>query len=101
MAIKVTDKPSESRFEIHEGEELAGFTQYHIYRDEIAFLHTEIGQRFGGRGLASKLIAGALDEARERGLKVLPYCPFVRGWISKHPSHLDLVPRAERARFGL
>ncbi|MFJ4648263.1 GNAT family N-acetyltransferase [Streptomyces bobili] len=97
----VTDNPSQSRFEIHEGADLAGFAQYHAYKDEIAFLHTEIGQTFGGRGLAGLLINGALDAARERGLKVLPYCPFVRGWITRHPDYVELVPQQDRARFGL
>lgn len=101
MAPQVTDNPPQSRFEIHEGEDLAGFAQYHAYKDEMAFLHTEIGQRFGGRGLAGRLINGALDSARERGLKVLPYCPFVRGWITRHPDYVELVPQQDRARFGL
>jgi predicted GNAT family acetyltransferase len=101
MDPHVTDNPSQSRFEIHEGEDLAGFAQYHAYKDEMAFLHTEIDQRFGGRGLAGLLINGALDAARERGLRVLPYCPFVRGWITKHPDYVELVPQQDRARFGL
>jgi predicted GNAT family acetyltransferase len=97
----VTDNASQSRFEIHEGEELAGFAEYHTYSDEIAFLHTEVGKQFGGRGIAGELINGALDAARERGLKVLPYCPFIRSWITKHPDYIDLVPQKDRARFGL
>ncbi|MEU9352485.1 GNAT family N-acetyltransferase [Streptomyces griseoloalbus] len=78
-----------------------GFAQYHAYKDEIAFLHTEIDQRFEGRGLAGLLINGALHAARVRGLKVLPYCPFIRGWITRHPDYVELVPRQDRARFGL
>ncbi|MFD5436489.1 GNAT family N-acetyltransferase [Kitasatospora sp. NPDC127067] len=47
------------------------------------------------------LARGALDDARARGLHVLPYCPFIRGWIRKHPEYADLVPEASRARLGL
>lgn len=101
MSVAVTDNPSATRFELHEDEKLVGFAQYHTYRDEIAFLHTEIDKRFGGRGFAGRLVGAALDAARERGLKVLPYCPFVRGHITRHPEYLDLVPRGDRARFGL
>ncbi|GAA3480437.1 hypothetical protein GCM10018966_049670 [Streptomyces yanii] len=61
--------------------------------------------RSGGRrlrrGLGGLLARGALDDARTRGLRVLPYCPFIRGWIGKHPEYADLVPEASRARFGL
>ncbi|RAG81950.1 GNAT family N-acetyltransferase [Streptacidiphilus pinicola] len=101
MTHRVVDNPDESRFEIFDGEELAGFAQYHRFRNEIAFIHTEIDPRFEGRGLASALARTALDDARERGLEVLPYCPFIRGWITKHPEYVDLVPQAQRQRFGL
>jgi predicted GNAT family acetyltransferase len=101
MTTVVIDNPSASRFEVREDDELAGFAEYHLFKHEIAFLHTEIGERFGGRGLAGRLIGTALDTARERRQKVLPYCPFVRGYIAKHPEYTELVPQDDRARFGL
>ncbi|WP_037606012.1 GNAT family N-acetyltransferase [Streptacidiphilus rugosus] len=101
MDQRLTDNTGESRFEVFDGEELAGFAQYHRFGNEIAFIHTEIDPRFEGRGLGSLLARAALDSARERGLDVLPFCPFIRGWISKHPEYTDLVPQAQRARFAL
>ncbi|WP_426366979.1 GNAT family N-acetyltransferase [Streptomyces sp. E-08] len=104
MEPRVTDRPEKSRYEIltgDDGTETAGFAEYHLSDGEIAFIHTEIDPRFGGRGLGGLLARGALDDARVRGLSVLPYCPFVRGWIGKHPEYADLVPEARRARFGL
>jgi predicted GNAT family acetyltransferase len=47
------------------------------------------------------LVRHVLDEARERGLAVLPLCPFVRGWISRHEDYLDLVPPTARTKYGL
>jgi uncharacterized protein len=64
-------------------------------------MHTEVAEKFGGRGLASALIRSALDTVRERGGQVLPYCPFVKAFIQKHPDYADLVPPARRAAFGL
>ena len=53
--------------------------------------------RTAGQGLGGVLVRAALDRARERGLAVLPQCPFVRGWIAKHPDYADLVrSRARR-----
>lgn len=101
MAQRVVDNPDEARFEIFDGEEPAGFAQYHRFRNEIAFIHTEIDPKFEGRGLGSVLARAALDAAREQGLEVLPFCPFIRGWITKHPEYVDLVPQAQRPRFGL
>ncbi|MCI2417289.1 N-acetyltransferase [Saccharopolyspora sp. K220] len=98
---EIADNPDASRFEIHADGELAGFTEYKLHPKSIAFMHTEIDSRFEGRGLGSALARAALDAARQRGLAVLPYCPFIRGWISKHPDYLDLVPADKRANFEL
>ncbi|GJF06441.1 hypothetical protein PSD17_53880 [Pseudonocardia sp. D17] len=51
------------------------------------FTHTEVDDRFGGRGLGGVLARGALDAARARGLRVRPDCPFIRSWIEKHPEY--------------
>jgi uncharacterized protein len=100
LSTRVTDNAAKSRFEIFDGEELAGFAEYHRFRDEVAFIHTEIDDRFAGRGLGGSLVEAALTAAREQDLKVLPYCPFVRRWITKHPEYKELVPSAQHARFG-
>jgi len=99
--VTVTDNPGTGRFEIHVGDVLAGFTEYHPRGDRFSFVHTEIGEEFGGRGLASRLIKGALDEMRAREIGVLPYCPFVKRYIQRHADYQDLVPAAERAKFEI
>lgn len=101
MDTRVTDNTTASRYEIFADDRLAGFVEYHRYKDEIAFLHTEILHAFAGRGLGTVLVRAVLAAAREEHLGVLPYCPFVRGWILRHPEETDLVPEGERARFGL
>ncbi len=97
----VADNPDEDRYEIRVGGELAGFSQYRQRPAGLAFVHTEIDDRFGGQGLGGKLVSVALDDARSRGLAVLPFCPFVRGYIARHPQYLDLVPEEKRSDFGL
>jgi len=97
----VADAPERHRFEIHVGGDLAGFTVYRLQRDRYAFTHTEVDPRFSGRGLASILVHDALDEMRRRGIAVLPYCPYVRRYIARHPEYLDLVPADARAEFDL
>jgi predicted GNAT family acetyltransferase len=100
-AADVRDAPERERWEISVDGALAGFAAYHRRRDLIAFVHTEIDPAYEGRGLGSQLIAGALEGAREAGLHVLPFCPFVRGYIERHPEQLDLVPETYRAQFDL
>jgi predicted GNAT family acetyltransferase len=99
--IQVRENSDESRYEIYVDDALAGFTEFARHGDEIDFLHTEIDKNFGGRGLASHLIRHVLDDARRRGLQVMPYCPFVRKFIVEHADYRDLVPAAQHERFGL
>jgi hypothetical protein len=98
----VADAPGQERFEIRAGDELAGYTAYLRRGGLIAFIHTEVEPQFEGKGVGSRLIAGALDAVRGEGREVLPFCPFVRGYIAKHPDdYLDLVPAERRADFDL
>jgi hypothetical protein len=98
---RVVDVPERSRFEVLVGEEIAGFAEYHRRPGLIAFVHTSIDPRFEGRGLASELVRAALSETRSDGLSVLPFCPFVRGYIARHREYVDLVPADLRAQFDL
>jgi predicted GNAT family acetyltransferase len=97
----VLDVTEHSRFEIRVDGEPAGVALYTVAPGALRFTHTEIDGAYGGRGLGGTLVRGALDAARSRRLAVLPECDFMRGWIAKHPDYCDLVPEAERARFGL
>ncbi len=99
--VDVRRDPGRGRFTIFVGGEPAGFTHYEMRDGSWAFLHTETDDRFAGRGLATQLIAAALDAVRAEGGTVLPYCPFVRRFIGDRPEYLDLVPAARRAEFEL
>ncbi|MEV5750284.1 GNAT family N-acetyltransferase [Actinoallomurus sp. NPDC052308] len=102
MTATVRDNPAENRFEIFEDGRRVGFADYKLNGDTIAFTHTEVDSAFAGRGLARRLVTTALDDARRRGLAVLPFCPYVRKVIAADPeAYLDLVPRDRRSRFGL
>jgi uncharacterized protein len=89
--VLVRDAPDRSRFEITVNGELAGFAEYRSRPDHLTFTHTEVSESFQGRGLAGRLIRTALDTARRRGLRVIPLCPYVAGFIRKHQDYLDLV----------
>lgn len=90
MSVEVKDNRDESRFEAHVDGELAGFAEYRRKPDQIAFTHTEVSLE--GQGVGSALARQALDLVRaEGGLRVVPLCPFIKGWIDKHPDYQDLV----------
>lgn len=99
----VADNPSASRYELHLGTELAGYVEYKLRAHDtvISLVHTQIEPAFQGQGLATHLARFSLDDARERGLAVLPFCPYINSWIKKHPDYADLVPPDRRGEFGL
>ena len=93
MSYEVLHNASAERYEIRLGDEMAGFTVAEPTDDPkvILFPHTEINEAFEGQGLASKLVQGAFDDIRERGLRIKPTCPYILGWLPKHPEYQDLV----------
>lgn len=100
--MAVRDNPDKSRYEIYDDDQLAGFTDYQLGSTVIAFTHTEVDEAFAGRGLAKILVTEALNDVRQRGLAVRPFCPYVRRVIAKNPdTYLDLVRAQDRERFDL
>jgi len=99
--IEVADAPSRDRYELSIGGEVVGYSTYRTRPGLIAFVHTEVDERFEGRGLGDRLIRFALEDARVRGLAVLPFCPFVNALIEHHREFEALVPDAYREQFGL
>ena len=99
--IVVADAPERRRFEATVDGELAGFLVYREKKGLLALIHTEVEERFEGRGLGGRLARFALDQARAKGLQVLPFCPFVNAWMKRHPEYVDLVPESYRANFEL
>jgi uncharacterized protein len=90
--VQVTDNEAEKRFEVRVDGELAGSAYYDRADDLIVFTHTEIDDAFEGHGVGSTLARAALDAVRADGRrKVVPRCPFIKGWIDRHPDYQDLV----------
>jgi predicted GNAT family acetyltransferase len=88
------------RFEVTLDGETA-FTEYVLHNGAMVLPHTEVPPAFEGKGVASALAKAALGYARGHGLKVKPICPFIAGYIQKHPEWQDLVHEDFRARLGL
>lgn len=99
--VNLSDETDSNRYVLELGGRRAGLIDYRLGNGQIALVHAEIDPELEGQGLGSQLAAFALDDARERGLAVLPACPFVASFIGQHPEYADLVPEAHRSRFGL
>ncbi|GGV02014.1 N-acetyltransferase [Actinomadura cremea] len=93
MSTEVTDNTSEQRYDITVDGAPAGYAEYEPGEGVVMFTHTEVDPAFKGQGVGGALARGALDDVRAKGLGVVPLCPFIKGWIGKHPDYQDLVAR--------
>jgi uncharacterized protein len=89
--LQVLDRPAELRYELRVDGELAGVIAYRREPGVVVLVHTEVFPSAEGRGLGSRLVAGALDDIRARGLRVVPLCPFAAAYVRRHPEYADLV----------
>lgn len=85
---------SRSRYELRLDGELAGQAQYRREGDSIRLTHTEVDSRYEGQGLGSKLAAFVLEDLKARGMKVIPSCRFMAGYIARHEQdYAELLTR--------
>ncbi|PKH38265.1 hypothetical protein/molybdenum cofactor cytidylyltransferase [Nocardioides alpinus] len=91
MDIEFVDNPDAHRYELRSGDTVVGFVVHRLRGDTITLVHTEVDPAFSGQGHAATLARGALDDARSRGLGVVPSCPYIAAYIGKHPEYADLV----------
>jgi predicted GNAT family acetyltransferase len=96
--VTVADNPEESRFEVSVDGTLAGFAAYEIDAGSVAFVHTEVFEEYGGKGLAGRLAKESLGMVREAGGTIVPLCPYIRSYVEKHgPEYDDLLRDPPRA----
>jgi len=79
-----------SRYELAVDGDLA-IAVYQRRGEVIAFTHTLVPVRLEGHGVGSRLIKGALDDVRTRGMTLIPACEFVAAYLERHPEEQDLL----------
>jgi predicted GNAT family acetyltransferase len=89
--IEVQDDAAQHRFEVLVDGEVAGKAVYQSRPGAIIVTHSEVDPRFRGHGVANELARQALDQIRERDLKVVPLCPFFARYVETHPEYQDMV----------
>ena len=89
MTPAVQHQPESHRFEV-ETEGQTAELAYRLHGNVMTILHTEVPEPLGGRGIAGSLVKAALDEAKARGWKVDPVCPYAKAWMERHPESMAL-----------
>jgi predicted GNAT family acetyltransferase len=97
----IRDNPERHRFETDLGDGSFAIAEYTLPAGKIMFTHTEVPPAHEGQGIGSALIRFALAAARERGLQVIPICPFFAAYIKRHEEVQDLLDPAYRKVLGL
>ncbi len=53
--------------------------------------HTGVPPEYEGRGIALQLVKASIADAREKGFKIRPVCPYVVVQFRRHPEWNDLL----------
>jgi hypothetical protein len=88
--VTVARNDSIERFET-EVDGHTAFLTFHQNGERLNLIHTEVPDELEGRGVGSELVRAALGDARQRGLKVIATCPFVRSFLERHPEEQDVL----------
>jgi predicted GNAT family acetyltransferase len=90
MTPTVKDNPAKSRYEL-EAEGVTAFATYQHNGDTLSITHTFTPPELRGKGIAAALVAGLLQDARQRGLRIAPMCSYVEAYFARHPEEKDLL----------
>jgi predicted GNAT family acetyltransferase len=88
---EATVSATDSGYSIAVDGETVGLAAVADRGEQRVFYHTEVDERFGGRGLASILVDQALQATRADGKRVVATCPMVAAYIKKHPEFSDIT----------
>lgn len=90
--IHVDAAPSRQRYELFDGDTMIGMTVYGLPDSgHVDFVHTEVDPEYSGRGLAGVLAEFAIKDVQSQDKRIIPHCPYMRGWLRKHPEFDTIV----------
>jgi predicted GNAT family acetyltransferase len=91
MNVEVNDSPMDSQYQAWVDGTFAGLVEYELTGKVITLTHTAVEPDHEGEGVGGSLARYTLDDARARGLGVVALCPFISGWIARHPDYRELL----------
>lgn len=90
MIENIKNDKSGSRFFLEiDGEEV--YLMYDENKNVIDLYSTYTPPKLRGKGFAAKVVRAALEYAKEKKLKVIPSCWYVRKFIEENPEYQNLV----------
>lgn len=89
--VSVIDNAEALRYELHLGGMFVAEIRYRFEPGVRVLVDVDVEPRLEGQGLGTRLVEGALDDLRARGLAVVPHALFVADFIKRHPEYSDLL----------
>lgn len=92
MEIKHKDDGSKGSFYIEvDGQKEGQMTYVWAGPDKIIIDHTEVSDVLKGKSAGKQLVHRGVEFAREKGIKILPLCPFATVIFKKTPEYGDVL----------
>ena len=92
MNIQHEETGKGGRFFISEGgRDIAEMTYIWAGEQRIIIDHTEVDPSLEGKGVGKALVARGVEFAREKGLSILPLCPYAKKVIERTPEYQDVL----------
>ncbi|WP_084077862.1 GNAT family N-acetyltransferase [Demequina sp. NBRC 110057] len=82
--LQVTRDDMSHRYEVSVDGETAGFIDYIEGDGTLAMTHTEVFEAFRGTAAARTLAGEALADVADRGLAVIPLCPYIARYLTRN-----------------
>lgn len=94
MSDTVVHDPDHSRYVLERDGRQIGESVYDLGDGVIRVLHTEIDASLQEHGLGTELAEGMLADIRDNSdRRLVPICPFIRGFLSRRPEFQGLMTR--------
>ncbi len=91
MDIRIENEGTKGRYVVEIDGHEAEMTFSRANPKLVIVDHTGVPDELAGRGIGTALAEFAVKDAREKGFRIIPLCPFLKGKLPDHPEWKDVM----------
>ena len=91
--VEREDRPSGGVYRISIEGHIAEMSFSRASERLIIIDHTDVPEALRGRSIGNLLLERAIADAREKGARIFPLCPFAAAQFRKHPEYQDVLSK--------
>lgn len=80
--MSITNNTQVSRYELMTDGHMS-VAEYTLDGQNISINHVEVPDALRGRGIAAQVMAGVVEDARKRGLTIIPVCSYAATYMER------------------